>query len=115
MRNDIMKHKPCCNSSKSRKASILDILVSQKRLHKPKTSTKMLWIGCDHGDGRRRRSKNSGVAALSNNIFITNTFISSFMILLHILQPSVVALQNHNSGSLQQSSSLIYQTNINSR
>ena len=112
MRNDIMKHKPCCNSSKRRKASILDILVSQKRLHKPKTSTKMLWIGCD---GRWRRSKNCGGAALSNNIFITNTFISSFMILLHILQPSVVALQKHNSELLQQSSSLIYQTNINSR
>ena len=70
----------------------------------------MLWIGCDRGDGRRRR-KNCSVAALSKSIFITNTFISSLMILLHILQPSVVALQNHNSESLLQSSTLIYQTN----
>ena len=111
MRHDIMKHKPYWNTSKRR--SILDILVSQKRLHKPKTSTIMLWIGCDRGDGRRRR-KNFSVAALSNSIFITNTFISSLMILLHILQPNVVALQNHNSESLQQSSTLIYQTNNSS-
>ena len=112
MRHDIMKHKPYWNASKRR--SILDILVSQKRLHKPKTSTIMLWIGCDQGDGRRK-SKNCGnVAALSNYIFITNTFISSFMILLHILQPNVAALQSHNAESLQQSSTLIYQTNNSS-
>ena len=114
MRNDTMKHKPYRNASKRRTTSILDISVSQKRLHKPKTSTKMLWIGCDRGDGRRR-SKSCNVAALSNNIFITHTFISSLMILLHILQPNVVALQNYNKESLQQSSTLIYQTNNSSR
>ena len=96
MRNYTSRNKAYWNA---RKTSILDILVSQKRLRKPKTSTLMLWIGSS-----RRKS-----GALSNYIVLSN-IITSFMILLHILHLSV-ALQIDNSESLQSSSTLLYRTN----
>ena len=92
MRNYTSENKPYWNA----RTSILDILVSQKRLHKPKTSALMLWIG------------SSKTGALSNYIIISNV-IASFMILLYISHPCA-ALQNHNIET-SQSSTIIYQTN----
>ena len=100
MRHNITKHKPYFWNARKR-TSILDILVSQKQLHKPKTSTSMLWIG-------------SKIGASSSNYSIIRYFITSLIILSYISHPCA-ALQSRNSVSSQKHSSILTSQTDDSR
>ena len=95
-----MRNKPNWNSSRT---SILDTLVSQKRLHKPKTSTSMLWIG----------GGKSGVAFPSSYVMaMIQHIITSFIILIYILHPCAASLKSHNSEESSQFSTITHQSNV---
>ena len=95
-----MRNKPNWNSSRT---SILDTLVSQKRLHKPKTSTSMLWIG----------GGKSGVAFPSSYVMaMIQHIITSFIILIYILHPCAASLKSHNSEASSQFSTITHQSNV---
>ena len=95
-----MRNKPNWNSSST---SILDTLVSQKRSHKPKTSTSMLWIG----------GGKSGVAFPSSYVIaMTQHIITSFIILIYILHPCAASLKSHNSEESSQFSTITHQSNV---
>ena len=95
-----MRNKPNWNSSRT---SILDTLVSQKRLHKPKTSTSMLWIG----------GGKSGLAFQSSYAMaMIQHIITSFIILIYILHPCAASLKSHNNEASSQFSTITHQSNV---